>query len=121
MKIDKHRGRVFSEYCKADGVFTSQSVTGFRPADSETHGWRPGRYDHQSQRVDMQSDEVVAYAPPPPDDAPRRRRRALALIAELERKQLRPLRELVRNPTNAEARFRIDAIDLEIAELRSQL
>lgn len=45
----------------------------------------------------------------------------MAQIAALERKQARPMRELVRDPANRTARLRIDEIDIEIGKLRAEL
>lgn len=57
----------------------------------------------------------------PRDDPELRRSRTIQRIESLERQQLRPMRELTRDPQNAEARRRLDQIDSEIAELRNAL
>lgn len=81
-----------------------------------------GQYDKHRQRVDLTTGEVIVDETLGLErDRERRRDATLQRIAELELKQARPLRELVRNPANAEARFRIDQIDIEIAQLRATL
>ena len=94
------------------------------------------RADLQAQITRLESQCVVDYRPPQPSsdhewnasakryelaEAPQMRRAALAQIAALEASQARPVRELVRDPTNAEARKRLDAIEGQIAALRVQL
>ena len=54
-------------------------------------------------------------------DQQQARDRALPQIAELERRQLRPLRELLIDPNNADARSRLAEIDEQIATLRNAL
>ncbi len=50
-----------------------------------------------------------------------RRQGALQSIAALEARQLRPVRELLRNPSDIAARARLDSIEEQIAALREQL
>ncbi len=50
-----------------------------------------------------------------------KRAELLAKIRHFEAQQDRPLRELAIDPTNADARVRVVAIEAEIAELRKQL
>lgn len=99
-----------------------------------------GEYDARCQRFDLDAGEVVSFIPERPDDDhewnDRRKRwekRADVQISDaarqdvqrriekLESKQLRPMRELARDPEDIEARRRLDQIDTEIAELRSVL
>lgn len=99
-----------------------------------------GEFDYLSQRIDVRTGSIIDYLPPPPsvihewNDKTRRweiplavrerqsaRAAALARIAALEVSQARPLRDLVRDPANVEARNRLDAIDAEITALRSNL
>ena len=99
-----------------------------------------GEYDYLSQRVDLETGQVVDYQPPAPDDdhlwhhdakrwrlkpevAERRRSqaKARAKILELEASQLRPQRELMMDPENKEARQRLEAIEAAIAEQRGLL
>lgn len=112
----------FSQYDTATGLFTSQIVTGIEaPQATPGYDWKEGAFDHVRQRVEIPSGEVVEYVAPPADDARRVKRRAQAMIEQLERRQLRPLRELTRDPANRTARLRIDELDIEISKLRSQL
>lgn len=97
-----------------------------------------GRYDHLSQRVDLETGAVVDWQPPAPSedhewhaDSRRWRKRADVVereanakatqsrIAELERMQLRALREAVLGDEMAKAR--LQAIDDEITALRPEL
>lgn len=106
-----------------------------------------GAIDHQKWNAERQAEidqlrakVIVDHQPPQPspdhvwDSASRRWRlnqaaqqcqarqvAARRQIAALELSQARPMRELVRDPTNAEARKRLDAIEEQIAESRSAL
>jgi len=103
-----------------------------------------GQFDPLSQRVDVETGEVVDYQPPQPDDdhewrekvvegRPRwvkkreivareaRAATAQADIDALERKQLRPMRELALDPSNAPARQRVAEIEAEIVAKRVDL
>lgn len=99
-----------------------------------------GALDPFSQRVDVQTGQVMDWQPPQPSpdhewDASKRRWRtseqaeqrhqraaaALLGIRDLEASQLRPMRELAIDPSNAEARKRLEAIEAEIASLRGDL
>lgn len=101
---------------------------------------KAGRFHQLSQRVDLETGEVVEYRPPAPDDdhewnADRRRwtlkpealerrqqrRQSEARIKVLEQQQARPSRELALDSTNAEARRRLEAIEAEIAQLRKDV
>lgn len=79
----------------------------------------PGRYDPKSRRIDTKSGEPIDWTPP--EDAGRRSRDAKRRIAALEAQGVRPMRELLADPSNAEARQRVEAIEAEIAELRKVL
>ena len=104
------------------------------------HKMMEGDIDHFSQRVDLATGAVVDYVPPQPsanhqwnetvkrwvlNDAVAaenvKRSTAVARITQLEAAQHRPLRELAQDPSNAEARKRIDTIDDEIKHLREML
>jgi hypothetical protein len=106
----------------------------------EGHVAIEGKLDRLSQRVDVATGNIVDYVPPQPDERHewhaqskrwRKRadvvlreaadRRARKRIAELERAQLRPLRELAVDANNAEAKRRLAEIDAEIAGLRNDL
>jgi hypothetical protein len=99
-----------------------------------------GRYDHLSQRVDLDTGDIIDYRPLAPDDdhewngdrkrwilkpdvAERRRgqAQARARIEALEIGQRRPMRELALDSDNVEAKRRLQAIDAEISELRRAL
>lgn len=96
-----------------------------------------GRYDHESQRVDLKTGEVVDYQPPQPssdhewDEEAKRwalsraaqdRNRLLNDLDDLDKKQGRALREAILAvlPDGPE-RVRLAALDAEAAELRTQL
>jgi rare lipoprotein A (peptidoglycan hydrolase) len=87
--------------------------------------------------MDVANGGVIDYQPPQPSpdhewnaDARRwdlsaaaaerigRRAQAASRIEALERAQARPIRELAIDPSNAEARKRLEAIEGEIASLR---
>lgn len=93
--------------------------------------------DHLCQQVDVATGQVVDYQPPQPNadhewDAETKRWKlnavvaakqaqsasALAQIRALEGAQLRPHRELALDPSNAEARKRLESIEGQIAALR---
>lgn len=123
--------KTFSLYEPSTGLFTGETRSGSRPdfvlkmipaglAAIEGH------FDHRRQRVDLASGEVIddpALAEVNRERSERRAHRAFALdqIAELERKQLRPIRELQIDPTNEQARARVAEIEAQIAELRAAL
>jgi hypothetical protein len=104
------------------------------------HKWIEGAYDHLAQRVDLETGKVVEYVPPQPDadhewnaetkrwqkradvvEREQRRVSALAQIADLERRQLRPQRELLLDPSSREADVRLHEIEAQIASLRGSL
>ncbi len=82
-----------------------------------------GRHDPRTSRVDLATGQVVRFeaAPDHEAEARARRRRLKRRIASLEQRELRPLRELMIDPENAEARARLEALEAEIAALRSDL
>lgn len=82
-------------------------------------GAMEGEHDPRTERVDLSTGEIVSYEAPP--DLSRERYRLHARIVALERAQARPVRELLIDPTNPEARRRLTAIEDEIAELRAAL
>jgi hypothetical protein len=134
---------VVSFYHRETGLFDGQHLIASGEASVKLntppdHIVIDGHHDHLARRVDLQTGEVVDYQPPRPSDehdwnaTTKRwqinteiqqrkfaRASALAQIATLEASQHRPMRELMRDPTNAEARKRLDAIEAEISELRS--
>ncbi|MBX5462033.1 MAG: hypothetical protein IRZ28_13210 [Steroidobacteraceae bacterium] len=99
-----------------------------------------GVFDPLSQRVDLETKQVVDWQPPQPsadhewNSETRRwvkrveviasevkRAQARAQIEALEVKQMRPLRELLVDPNDTGARARLQSIDAEIAALRRDL
>ena len=99
-----------------------------------------GEHDHLSRRVDLETGEVVDWQPPAPDEDhewnPERKRwlkrpevvaaeqadqSARAQIAAAELAQLRPLRELLLNPNDAQARTRLQQLEETIAAARPQI
>lgn len=137
----------WSYYDRETGLFSRRKHSGpddWLPSPPDGHVAIEGDFDHLSKRFDLSTLTVVEYQPPCPDDehewdsttdptrprwrkrrevVERERQRAVSLsrIKELEEKQLRPLRELARDPENAEARRRLVQIDTDIAELRASL
>jgi hypothetical protein len=136
--------RAISIYSKETGLFTGRTVSGTGYTDellashlADGEASIDGHHDHLSRRVDLATGEVVDYQPPQPSsdhewhagarrwqltqtasERLAKRRAALAQIAALELSQARPLRELLRDPTNADARKRLDAIEEQIVALR---
>lgn len=84
-----------------------------------------GEYDRRTQRFDPLTGKVVAYQRPQAEvNAERRAARqasARQAIADLELKQLRPIRELMLDQNNAEARQRLQKIEENIAARRADL
>lgn len=136
--------KTVSFYDPQTGLFTGRRFTGPGKyiARNTPDGCvaMEGVFDHLSQRVDLETGEVVDYQPPKPDDdhewdehrrqwrlkreirrSLRQRAETLRSIEELERKQLRPARELAIDPENAEARQRLTEIEAQIAALRGEL
>lgn len=109
----------WSQFDKRTGRFTSQIINGCVPKEDDTHGWREGVFDHERFAIDVATLAVIPREPPPQDDSKRNRRRALALIADIERRQARALREVaLSRPGSIE---RLEALDVEISRLRAQL
>ena len=98
-----------------------------------------GDFDPLSQRIDLETGQAVEFQPPRPEgytwdadlkrwtkpqsmqDAESRRLNALARIEDLEKRQARPVRELAVDPTNDEARRRVNEIEQQISQLRASL
>lgn len=112
---------IYSFYDEKTGVFTGRRYSGKAVKENTPQGLAAieGTHDRRTHRVDLDTGEVVPYQAPP--DAQQQRDRAQARIATLERAQQRPSRELAIDPDNAEARRRIEAIDAEIAQLRTRV
>lgn len=115
--------KTWSFYDAATGIFTGRRL---RTSNADTLAANTpegcaaieGRFDPQTERVDLETGGVIGY------QAPNRRKerdRAHARIVALERSLIRPMRELLLDPSNAEARRRVEAIDQKIAELRPLL
>jgi len=136
--------KVWSFCDSQSGMLSRRTFSG--PDDSIAANTPPGlqaiegEHDHLSRRVDLATGEVIDWQPPAPStdhewNATSRRwelsadaieraeklQRAQARINHLELAQLRPLRELVRDPQNAAALARMDEIEAEIAGLRADL
>jgi hypothetical protein len=113
-------------YDRETGLFAGRSFTGpdRALAANTPRGFAAieGRYDRHSQRVDVASGVVVAYERPAAEieaeQKTAREQQARHRIAELELAQHRPMRELVIDPSNAEAKRRLQEIEGEIAGLR---
>lgn len=114
----------FTIYDRASGRITRIiSLPPSHPIEKqlrEAEGYVTGHYHPREHCIDTVTGAVV-----PVSDDERARiaaqdadRAARARIDELERKQLRPMRELAADPNNAEAKRRLAEIDAEIAALR---
>jgi hypothetical protein len=136
--------KTFSFFDPATGELSAETVTcSDRQADANT---RPGLtrieggLDHLSQRVDIETGDVIDYQPPAPSDlhewdasikrwrlpdavvaAQAEQRALLAMIQRIEARQPRALRELMLTPSDRDARQRIADLDSEIAALRAKL
>ena len=132
----------WSFYDEQTGLFTGRIYSGALLKENTPAGCgsAEGAIDHLSQRVELATGEIIDYQPPPPDVdhewdtvsrrnvlkpevAVRRAEKAVARtrINELERAQLRPLRELAIDAKNAEAAARLADIDTEIRRMRATL
>ena len=99
-----------------------------------------GDHDHLSRKVNLTTGNVVNYRPPKPDinhewnrvakrwilnekvrEQRHREKQAQASIEKLERQQLRPIRELMLNPDDADVKQRLADIDSKIQLLRKQV
>jgi hypothetical protein len=136
--------KTYSFFDPATGELSAETVThSERQAEANT---RPGltriegKLDHLSQRVDIETGDVVDYQPPAPSvqhewDAAIKRwklpdaviaaqaeQRALqSMIQRIEARQPRAIRELMLTPSDRDARQRIADLDSEIAALRAKL
>jgi hypothetical protein len=138
----EHPVKTWSFYEQATRLFSGLKFSGNQSILSANipagHKALEGQYDHLSQRVDIETGQVVDYQPPQPspdhewdaatkrwrlkaDVAERQRRReaALAQIRTLEAAQARPMREAALGIAGAVERLR--AIDEQIAQLRVEL
>lgn len=87
-------------------------------------GFKVGRFDKFSQRVDIATGDVIEHRDEALNAARQREMRerdARRRIAALEQAQARPMRELAIDPNNDAAKQRLAAIDSEIAERRKDL
>jgi hypothetical protein len=144
----------WSFYRLSGGVFTGDTFTGPSEEDAQRHadslgcGYLLGRYDHLSQRVDLNTGDVLDWQPPAPADdamqtwdwdadvkrwlprktfAARRAERVAAVQAEIESAELqqaRPMREildaqLASQSVPAETIERWQAIKARIGELQA--
>jgi hypothetical protein len=81
-----------------------------------------GDFDRFSQRFDFDARKVVTDRSLTAErNAFEKRQRCLAAIAELERRQARPMRELAIDPNNAEASHRLRQINEQVSQLRAEL
>lgn len=121
--------KTWSFFDPATGLFSGRGFSGTEMALSENtpDGLVPieGTYDRRSQRIDVATGAVVAHEPTAPEiaadsHAALKRQRRQRIVA-LEQKQLRPLREIAIDPSNAEAKQRLQEIDDEIAAKRAEL
>lgn len=131
MIYDSQTIRTWSFYREQDGSILGRHYSA--PTDQFLEQNTPagcvaieGRYDRERQRMDLQSRRVIDDAELARMNAEKRTQAmrgdlARTRIEALERQQLRPLRELAIDPTNAEARTRLAEIDAQIATLRTQL
>jgi hypothetical protein len=123
---------VWSIFNEASGLLTGTVITGSRETLEGTLERMPGfsategHHDHRSRRVDLDTGELVDYTPPPPTDAEvleGLRWPALDSVQREidahERRQARPLRELLLGPS-PQAQARLAEIDAAIVELRAK-
>ncbi len=141
--------KTWTFFDNSTGIFTGRTFSGDDrdlPANKpEGQGAVAGAYDHLSQRVDLETGEVVDYQPPaPPDTAllrheweptirrwvehktpaaheADRRARIVSQIGRVELGQQRALRELTLNPNSADARSALEVMDAQITSLRAEL
>lgn len=135
-----------SVYDPGTGIFTGEVLTcsedQLKP--NARGAMIGGRFDRLSQRVNIETGDVVDYKPPAPDDRyewrenvangrPRwvkrvdvaeREGRDLAArqkIAELETQQIRSMRELMLDPNDPSPRERLRSIEKQIVDCRADL
>ena len=130
----------WSFYDPATGLFSGKKFRGIRPSDVEANTPEgliaiEGEYDHRCQRI-LPDGQVVDWKPPKPDDdhewngtrwiltvavaAVRKKRRdTQAEIENLERSQLRSMREVILDSTDDIAKDRLSGIERQIAILRA--
>lgn len=130
----------YAIYNEQTGIFVSRwtgSISQLECNIPAGHKAVPGNFDLLSNRVDLETGNVVPYQPPRPSDDhdwdtqtmrwrksddvqdwELKRIAAIQKIELLEKQQARPLRELRKNANDAEANRRLDEIDAEITELR---
>lgn len=139
--------RHFSVYDLETGFFTgvvhatpSANEDWINALSSPGFGLMEGTFNHRTQRVLIKTGEVVEYRAdcPGPDyewdersctwelcvEAQRRldvKQEALRKIVELEQKQLRPMRELLVDPSNQAAADIVNQIEEDIKRLRRDL
>lgn len=127
----------FTLYDRATGMFTGSHYFG-NPSLHETQDLASldGHHDHLSSKVDVSNGNVVDYQPPQPDtnhewDGKTRRwllnaattariaavQAAQARIAELATPERHLVRRLTLNPSDADARQALVAMDEELARL----
>lgn len=116
----------YSEFRRADGVFTSQQVTTCQdaPQSDDSTDWIEGHHDHRSKRVDVDAGSVIDHEVPADEmerqAAASRRRSAQAQIDVLERHKMpRAMREHALGYDGAKQR--LQALDDQIAALRAEL
>jgi len=132
---------IVSFYDKSTGLFTGRSFSGPHEAlalnTAADEGAIVGRFDHLSQRVDLETGQVIDYQPPSPSDdhawhaaskrwvLKREVQEAIAAdgkargaIAKQEQLSLRAIRELLLDPQNKDARARLQSVESAIAAAR---
>lgn len=75
-----------------------------------------GAFDQRSQRIDLDSGEVVAWhpAPDPQRDAAHRRWEQERSVQQLEARQARSIRALMLDPNDQQARQRLADLEAQI-------
>lgn len=138
----------WTQYRKSDGLFTGCKFSGSslraiaRKAGDDPFEWLAGDFDHLSQRVDLDTGEVIDYQPPATspehewDERTRRwllplalrqaitaEKRAREVIAAAEATSQRALREAMIEllPENSPARQRLLEVDDIVATARQRI
>lgn len=133
---------IYSFYDSTTGIFTGRRIRTKKETIAAancgaTEKFIEGLHDPSNRRVDLATNQVIAYQPAAPDDrhvwnadaeawqlpadiqsAENQSAGAMRRIQALELEQLRPLRELSQDDTNQEAAAKLARIDAEIVELR---